>query len=81
MNINCYSAAFFLTNSIIDYGVLVKASVIRYIIKIFIVRIAVKKVGIPNPCNIVLDVLKRKLKAFLHNCQKTGNPEIWTLDN
>ena len=42
MNINCYSAAFFLTNSIIDYSVLAKASVIRYIMKIVIVRIAIR---------------------------------------
>ena len=41
----------------------------------------IKKIGIPNPCNIVLDVLKRKLKAFLLNCQKTGDPEIWTPEN
>ena len=41
----------------------------------------IKKIGIPNPCNIVLSLLKRKLKAFFLDCQKQGDPEIWDPSN
>ena len=44
-------------------------------------NIFIKKIGIPNPCNTVISLLKRKLKAFLLDCQKQGDPEIWDPSN